>query len=93
MLKLTRNNLFTHIPDSAMKWAGIVNVQTAVQPVYRDMYVGDTYNKVRYLYPQDIIDLMEKRIHSARHLNSVGAYLPMWELMAKQCKELIDVSS
>lgn len=93
MTVITRGNFKEIFPEATMTWAGLVNVQTSVKMgVYREMYVDGTYNRKRYMYPQDIIDLLENRIIKTRHLNSQKAYLPKWEQMIKLCEEIKDES-
>ena len=89
MTHVTRTNFKEIFPQATMTWAGIVNVQTKVQPVFREEFVGDTYNKRRFLLLEDILHLMYDRIDATKHLNSQGAYLPMWNGMIDQCIKLI----
>ncbi len=85
-MKINKNNFKEYFPQAGITFQRIMH--GPFTPI-KKMRQGDSFNMIRYITPEDILDIFEKRIEEYRGPKK-DTYLKRWEyviLTAKKLKE------
>ena len=89
-LKITKENFYVYFDEKTLEFQNIIGANTAIVAPKRTTRSKNTYSQVAFLYPSDIVKVMEKRIDKHKNKPQMNIFKIKWEHTKEQAKELLN---